>query len=241
MDISKLTRNAAAVNAALSETQDNKLVVTKPIKIVIPERYASGKLASIADVIKIPAVFGIILEDRYYATSIACAMMEITPTVTSVVKIDDEPHYVFEFAPGSVLTPNLNLVKKDSFVYYLYDEIIAKGKVPWYFSYVDCGHLFLSSHLHGDISLGDSNAPLEIIASSISRSPKDRTQYFRHHIKSTMQMFEERPKFVALRSILDGPTDTISKLMGSYWDLGMTSSLVNPGKESHGVEKLLKA
>lgn len=240
MDISKLERNAAAVHAALSETKD-ELVATKPVKIIIPERYASGKLASIADIIKIPGVYCIVVDDRYYAVSIACAMIEIKPTATSIVKIDDEPHYVFEFAAGSVICPNLNLVKKDSYVYYLYDEIIAKGKVPWYFDYIDTGHLFLTSHYHGDISLGDSNAPLEIIASSVSRNPKDRTQYFRHYIQSQLQMYTERPKFVALRSILDGPTDTVSKLMGSYWDLGMTSSLVNPGKESHGVEKLLKA
>lgn len=241
MDISKLKRDAAMVHAALHETPDGKLVAKKSLKIIIPQRYSEGKLAIISDTIKIPAIFAMVVDDKFYATSIACAMMQITPSVTTVIKHEDDSFLVFEFEPGSIVTPNVNLVKSDAYVYYIYDEIVAKGKVPWYIDYVDYGHLFLTSEYHGNIRLGDSNAPLEIIASSTSRSPKDRTEYFRHYIQKPEQMYTERPNFVALRSILDGPTDTVSKLMGSYWDLGMTSALVNPGTESHGVEKLLKA
>lgn len=240
MDVSKLVRNAEKVHAAISETKNGTLIAVKECKIYVPTRYAERKLAVIAYETRIVGIFGIVVEDKYYATSLANAIMQITPTSTSIVTIDEEEYYEFTFEKGAQITPNIELVKGDTFVYYIYDEIVAKGHIPWYFSYEDLGKLFTSAKYHGGITLAANNVPLEMIAAAITRQMKDRTEYFRHQIKTIDEQFKLKPAFIAFRSVIWGATNTTAKLMGSYFDDGLMSALVNPSEKAEGVESLLR-
>lgn len=241
MNIRDLERNPQKVHEALFETESGQLVAKKQCRIYIPARWADRKLAKIANEIRIMAIFALVVEDKYYTVYTINSMAQVTPTSTALLKVSGDETYQFTFEPGAVIMPNMNLVKNDIITYYIYDEIIAKGNVPWYMSYSDLGKLFATSAKHAGISLGSSNIPIELIVASISRQSKDRTKYYRHLITSIKEELENPPAFIPFRSIIYGPTNTTAKLMGAYFEEGILSSLNNPATKREGVEDLLRS
>ena len=142
MDLSKLKRDPKRVHEALQEMPDGRLVTKKTCKIIIPSRFAECGLASVGIETNIVGIYAIIVEDIYYGVSLVNAMVRIEPSSTMKILIDDQEFYEFTFDPGSTVIPSLQLVKRDTLVYRIYDEIISKGHVPWYLGYSELGKIF---------------------------------------------------------------------------------------------------
>lgn len=239
MDIHQLTRRASAVHAALTTTKAGELLALKDVRIYIPSRFAEHQLAVISNEIRIVGIFAIVVGNDY-GVSNANAIMQITPTSTTTVDIEGDEYYEFFFQKGSVICPNVNLVQDNTFVYRIYDEIVAKGHIPWFLSYEDLAKLFTSSVYHGNMRLAPNNIPLEMITASISRNAKDRTKYYRHSIKSLDEQLKTPPAFIALRNVMLGATNTTARLMGAYFDDGLLSALVNPSESTEAMETLMR-
>ena len=237
MDIKSLVRDAAKVHAALSVSKNGEMYTSRDVKIIIPARFVERGLTTITNEIRTVCVFAMVIDDKYYAVTTVNSKMQLTPSWTNMIKIEDEDHYEFGFDKGSMITPNINLVKDDLFVYKIYDEIIAKGNIPWYLGYEDLGKLFVTAKSHGGITVAVNNIPLEMIAASISRQMKDRTKYYRHALAEGKA---EKPAFIPFRSVMYGATNTTAKIMGAYFDEGITSALVNPSSKTEGIETLLR-
>ena len=240
MDITTMERNAAAVHATLVETKAGELITTKGCKIYTPARYAGRKLAVIADEIRVVAVFAIVVEDKYYAVSSAPSLMQLTPSSMSLVDIEGEEYYEFSFDKGACVTPSVDLLQDDTIPYFLYDELIAKGHVPWYLGYLDLARLITDSKYYTGVSFAASNVPMEMIVASITRDRKERRLYYRHQINSLADEVKNPPAFIAFRNIIYGATNTTAKLMGSFLDDGVLSAVVNPSEQTEGVETLLR-
>lgn len=239
MDFTQLKRNPAAIHGLLVETQSGQLIAKQACRIYIPARFAERKLAVIANEIRIMAMFAIVDSHGNYGVSCANAMMQITPMSTNVVKIAGDDNYEFSFEAGSVISPNVNLVKTDTLTYNIYDEIIAKGNVPWYFNDIDLCKIFSTSGHHAGVSLGSNNIAIELIAASITRQQGNLPKYYRHSLKDNGGAV--RPVFIPFRSIIYGPTNTTAKLMGAYFDEGLLSTLVNPSQKPEAIETLLRS
>lgn len=240
MDVSKLKRDAAKVHAYLKEAGDGSLITTKGCKIYIPSSYAECQLASVGNETHILGIFAIVVEDQYYGVSLANAMMRIEPSATNTVDVDGSSYIEFYFEPGATVIPALELVKEDTLTYHIYDEFIAKGHVPWFISYIDLGNLFASAPYHAGVKLGANHAVLELIASVVARDPKDRTLYYRQTVKSMDEVLSRPPALIPFRSVTYGATNTTAKLMGAYFDEGLTSALVNPSQRTEKIEELLR-
>lgn len=240
MDIKRLVRDASKVHACLKELPDGRLVAVKECKIYVPSRFAERGLASIGIETHIVGIYAIVVEDIYYGISIVNAMMRIEPTSTIKIMIGDEEYYEFYFRPGSTVTPSVNLVKTDTLVYKIYDEIIAKGRVPWYLGYPELGKLFDTAKYHAGANIGTNHEVTELIISMIARDPKDRHQYYRKTIKSLQDGIDNPPAFIPLRSVTYAATNTLNKLAGSYFNEGVVSALVNPTDRTERIEALLR-
>ncbi|MFB6316886.1 hypothetical protein, partial [Escherichia coli] len=99
------------------------------------------------------------------------------------IKLDDEDYIEFVFDQGSVVIAALNLVRRATFIYRVYSEIIAKGHVPWFMSYEDLGRIFESAPKHAGVGVGANFAIVEMIIAAISRLSNDRTMFYRHALK----------------------------------------------------------
>jgi hypothetical protein len=241
MDVSKLIRDPKRVQAYLEELPNGSLVCKKPVKIYIPVRFAERGLAQIGIETYIVGVYAIVVEDVYYGVSMVNAMLPIEPTATLKMQIDGDEYYEFSFDAGSVVVTSTDLVKTDVLVYKIYDEIISKGRVPWYLGYLELGKIFDTALYHAGANIGANQEVTELIISMISRSEKDRNQYYRTTIEDLSQLMVVKPAFIPLRSVQYAATNTTNKLAGSYFGDALVSALVNPADRVERIESLLRA
>lgn len=232
-------RNADYVLANLHEDENGAVYTKKPCKIQVPERYLGRHLANIGTEVYILGFFAIIMEDKYYGVSQVDAMMRITPSSTEVVDIDGTQYIEFQFDAGDKVIYSTDLVKNDTLTYYIYDEHIAKGRIPWYFNYFDLAHLFDSAVKHAGIDLGN-RAVIDLIISTIARNNDDMTQLYRHILNKPSEINTNPPAIIPFRSVIWNTSDTTSKLIGAYFGDSITSALVNPSDTVERIEELLR-
>lgn len=240
MKVSDLVRDAKKVYSYIQETEAGELVAIKPVKVIIPARFPEYDLAIFEEEINFLGICAFLVEDKYYAVSLVPAMMRTEPSLINNIRIDDVDYIEMSYDPGARIIANLNLVKVDSLLYRIYDEMIAKGRVPWYLGYEDLGRLFEHSSYHAGERVGSSPAIFEMIVAAICRSPDDVKKYYRQTVPDRSALRTHPPTVIPLRAVSYGATNTIAKLMGSHFNENVTSALVSPGERVEKVEQLLR-
>lgn len=235
MDKIALRRNKDAVLSKLKISNDS-LICTEDCMIQIPVRFGQVNLADVSVDIYIIGIYALVLKSGEYSVSNMAGMIKITPTSILTKKIGEDEYYEFLFTAGSVISPNVNIVRKDLVPYDIFNEFIFKGGVPWYMEYSDVGKLLNSAKKYADSNSGNIYEVGEFIASIITRKASDRTIYYRLSLPSN-----ERPKYVPLSSVFYSVNNTVNKLAGNYFSDGVTSALVNPTTNTNKLEELLRA
>jgi hypothetical protein len=220
--------------------EDTSVVAIKPLRIYIPARFAERNLASVGADTWIVGICATVTEDGFYAVSLINAMWRIEPTATEKVMFDEDEYYEFFFEPGSRFISTTNLVKTDTLVYRIYDEIVSKARVPWYLNYLDMGRLFDTAKKHAGTNVGENQVITELIISIIARDMYDRHIGFRLTLNEPNDMVNKRPAYIALRSVTYAASNTTNKLAGNRFQDGMVSALVTPTERVEKLEELLR-
>lgn len=239
MGFLNMRRDPQAVHAALAE-KDGALIAKQALRIYVPKRFESKRLVLVGSEVSTIGIFAIVVGD-VYGVSKALAQMQLTPSSIAVVDMDGDDCFEFSFDKGAVICPNVNLIREDSLAFKVYDEIIAGGHIPSFLNMEDMAKLFDTSEYHAGIRLAPTNAPLEMIAAAISRDRQNMAVYWRQTAKSMADQKTNPPKFIAFRNVIWGATNTTARLMGSYFEDGMMSALVNPSEKSEPIETLLRS
>lgn len=239
MNHKALKRDANKVSESIVEMPDGSVVAKKECKIYIPSRFAERGLAEIGIDNYIVGIYAIVVEDEFYAVSLINAMIKIEPTETKRIKIGGVEYFEFYFEPGRTMIKSTNLVKVDTLVYRIYDEIISKGRVPWYMNYSDLGRIFDTARSHAGANIGENPEVTELIISLIARDKNDRTKYYRTTLKSKEDL-EKQPAFIPLKSVIFAASNTTNKLAGSYFSTSVVSALVSPADRTERIEALLR-
>lgn len=240
MDINTLKRDGEKIKSNLYKTSNNQILTKKECKVYFPVRYEEQGLAEIGPVVEVIGFFAIVIEDIYYSVNKTPCMMKMVPEEIDQVKIDDEVYNVLTFLENSVFLENTNLVIDSMLLYGAWSEFISKGRIPWFFNYRDISTIFKEAKYYGGKSLALNHVLWELIASIISRDSKNLRNYYRHTIKDIKELETNPPTFIKLNSVMYNATNTTSKLMGGYFDEGMTSALIEPSKKKESVETLLR-
>lgn len=240
MNPKKLIRDPQRVKACLKELPDHRLVALKPVKIYIPCQFNERNLATIGAETYIVGIYGIVVEDQYYASSTVNAMMRIEPTSIMRIEVNGEEYFEFSFDAGATIISSTLLVKQDTLVYRIYDEIYAKGRVPWYLSLFQVGRLFETAKKHAGANLGQNQEVGELIASIIARDETDRHKSYRSTVKSLDDLTRRQPAYIPMRSVQYAANNTLNKLAGSYFEEGVKSALVTPSDRTERIESLLR-
>lgn len=240
MNPKELIRDASKVLECLQELPDESLVALKEVKIYVPVRFAERGLAEVGVETYICGVYAIVVGDKYFGVSTINAMIRITPTSTMKIKVKGDDYFEFTFAEGSVVIPSLNLVKNDIIVYRIYDEIISKGRVPWYMDYETMGHIFDSAGYHAGANIGENSEVTELIISIIARNPDKKSDYYRTVVTNPELALKATVAWIPLRSVTYAATNTTNKLAGSYWSVGVVSALTAPAERTERIEMLLR-
>lgn len=238
MDISKLVRNPAAVSETLHELDDNSLVTAKGCRIYIPARFAERGLAFLGAETYVIGIFAIVVEN-VYSIMMVNAMIRIDPSEINTVGIGDDEYLEFVFYPGSQVIPNLDLAKTDTLTYKIYDEIIAKARVPWYLSYFDLAHIFDTAREHAGANIGANREVTELLVSVSARNDVNRVQYYRQVISDDEYLQRSPPMYAPLKDVSLSATNAINKLGGGYFRVGTVSAIVNPSERVERIEEIL--
>lgn len=237
MQVDKMVRDTS-LRDELITVVDGKMMAKKDFDIHIPYRYVPSKLAVIGKYIQSVAIFALVSGNRYVVSNVT-SMMELLPSNIGKEKIDGEDYYIFNFFKGDVVSPRLDLIVDDGVAYKIYNEFIGKAKLPWFIHYEDLGKCLASSPHYSNLKLSDTNAVIELLVASIARSPKDVKRYYREDIKSMNDLKTMTPVVLPFRAVISGTTNTMGKLIGSYFEEGITSALTDEGGPA-GVEDLFR-
>ena len=240
MDINSLVRDPKYILSCLKEEEDKSVVALKPLKIQIPVRFSERNLAEIGVEIFIPGIYAIISDNKYGVSTVSSQLV-IIPNKILKININDEPYYEFYFDVGNTVFKSTELIKKDTLVYYIFDELLSKCNIPWYLSYDDLGKIFDTAKYYADTSIADNNELTELIVAIISRDSIDKTIYYRSTINNEDYINKHPPEYVSLSNVIFSATNTITKISGSYFDQGVLSALVDPSERVERVEELLRS
>lgn len=236
MEIKNLMRSGEKVHSYLKEIKD-QLITTKGCKVYFPKRYEAKGLAEMGNTSLVLGIVAFVVDDQYYATMSVITRVPFTADEVNIVNIEDVPYYELVFRPGSVVIPNMNCLKTDVLCYSVYDLFISKGEIPWYMNYDDLSGLFETTQKYTGATISDRPEILAMCTSLIARNPADLTQYYRQVLD---QKGIEKPEWVAMKSVEFGATNTVNKLGGSYMQVGIVSSLIDPATRQENIESILR-
>lgn len=223
-------------------TSKNGSVLTRArCRIQIPERWMSVGLGSITDVTSIYGFFPIIFEDNTYTVMSVCALMDITPSRTTMVSLDGDSYYEFHFDKDDTIIKSTKLVRQDTLTFNVLDEFVMKGKVPWWATVDDLCSIFDTADKHAGSKIAKVPQTIEFLIGVTARKREERIKSLRQTAKSFEDYDLNNIEFIPLKSVLEAVNNTLAKLSGSYFDEGVKSAIVYPTKESGKIEKILRA
>lgn len=235
IDITKLKRDADYIRENLVTSNSGVITTKKDILLMVPSHFEAKGLLSIGMRNYSMGYFAVIMDDKY-AVMILPAMIELDPRANiTKEKINNVEYYVFAIDAGSTFIVTDQVFKKKTIVYFVVNEFIMQGKIPWYYTYDDIGRLFHDTSEFADITLYQREEVGEILAAMITRDPKDRTRHYR------LTDFKDKPAYVGLTSVFFSATNTVNKICGNYFSDGIVSALVTPTEEVSNIEKILRA
>lgn len=239
MDLSHLVRDSKYVLSTF-ETVDQTTVSKTGCKIHVPVHYEESGLIEIGAENNILGIFPIIVDDRVYAVNKTLSMFRMEPTSVSTVSIREMDYYEFYFEPGSLFIANNNLVVNDVIAYEVYNEFLAKVRIPWSFTYEDLGTIFQNSEKYTGMRVGATKTIIEMIVAAIARNDDDLSTYYRHLLNAVDGKPTKEPVFIPVGDVIYGATNAIAKMIGAYFDLGTMSALVNPSIRTEKIESILR-
>lgn len=240
--VSKYKRNPEAVKKQLVETASGSIITKVDCKIQIPRRFIDRGLGEAGINTFAYGCFPIILTNtNEYSILNITALVELDPSKTIPIEINEEEYIEFYFDANSTVIKSTTIIRRDTMMFNVFDEFIFKGKVPWYVDYTDLGKLFDTSEVFGNSKVGQNPEVIEFIASMITRPRTDYTKYLRTTAKSYEDTYSDKIGYVPLSSVYYAVNSTVNKIAGAYFQEGVTSALVTPSKEVQKVESILRA
>lgn len=233
-----LKRNPSYIHKGLKKLPNGQAIALKPCQIYIPSRFIDVKLASIAEDVEMVAIYGIVM-DGYYGVSLTNALIKSRPSSTKVEKVDDVEYLVFYYEKGDVVFTDNRVVTMDTLVYYIWSEMVDKGKVPWFVDEQDRTLLLMTAKSHANVSMGASYSLIEMIMATCTRDSVDRTLQWRYVLNKKGGVGKATPVAIGLRNIQFTAETDLARLSGSYPEIGLMSSITRPASSPEGLEKIM--
>lgn len=217
----------------------NSIILNKDLSVIFPTRFINKRLAYMGDTVNVLGIFAIVDNDNNYALMNIPAMIELTPSMSNEINIEDDPYMLLEFNQHDVFTANTRLLQEDGFIYDLFDDFFIQGNIPWYLGYEDLSNILILSQKYAGSRIGSNPLGLEILTSIAARVSSDKTIFYRTLSKDMEKMKKDKPSYVALQNIYYTFSSTLAKTSGSYYKDGIVSAIVNKEKKKNKLEVIL--
>lgn len=216
----------------------NVIMVKDKVTVLFPERYVDTKLATIGTTVSVMSIYAIV-NGSEYAVVMAPILIDLTPSLVRTVVVDDVLYKELVFEAGSVFSPNNVLVRSESLIGVLYSEYYNMANIPFFMTYEDVDKILSEASKYAGSKLGKNPLPFELLTSMIARSADDKTKSFR------ITRSPDNPKpditYVGINNVYLSYNNTASKLIGGYFQAGLTSAIIKPEQTTTKVSKLLRS
>ena len=241
--MTKYTRAPDKVKSAIVET-NGQVIINSPATIHIPTRFSANavQLCQIGETVFSYALFPVILtETKEYSILNVTSIVEMIPSKVSKITIDTVEYHELIFDAGDVLIKTTDVVRRDSIIFNILDELIFNGKIPWYIDYEDLSKIFDTAETFAKSRVGQNLEVVELLASMVSRSKKDRNKYIREVGQSYDDFKASNIDYTPMESVLYSVKSVLNKVSGSYFTHGINSALINKSTKVDKIEQILRA
>jgi len=190
-------------------------------------------------IVNVLAVFAVIDAKGNYGVVSAPVFMGISPDNVRDILIEGDIYKAIEMREGSVVVPNRNLLKQESFMYDLFDEFFLQGRVPWYVTYDALADMFMEASKYAGSKIGKDPLAMEIVTAIVSRSPDNKLISYREYLSKGKG--KGSPEYVGISNIYYSYNNTLAKVMGGYMQQGVTTAIVHKEEKTSKVSGLLRA
>jgi len=239
MNIAELTRNPKIAKTYLMTTPDGVLMTKAKMSIMIPKRYVEVGMAISGSDNETMGICAWIIGKEYFVT-LTNAVLKITPSSVTETVVDGDTYVLYNFDKNSIVMPSARVLKASGVVFLIFNEIIAKAKVPWFMNYLDRCNIFESAKEYAGVSFTDQKEVTEMIVAANTRSQDKFDMYYRHAIKNENDLTSNKHRPTPLRAIEFSISTPLNKIMGSYINRGITSALNHPSERVEKLEEYLR-
>ncbi len=239
MDYNSIKHNPEAVSKSYTYVAD-RCVVTKPVRVLFPERWIAKDLAEMGDVVHLIGYFCVIDGSGNYGVVSIPAVIRTSPDRISKTSVNGDTYMVLEYDKGSNLITNMNVVRDDNLVYYIYSEFLEKARIPFYFDMVQVSKFFDETAKYNGFTLGYDPAALEYLVGFMFRDPDDIGKPYRLRDDAKKNLSNVAPVVIGLNDVTTGSNNFITKVTKSYTTAGITSALNNPATRAERIETMLR-
>lgn len=240
MEVRKLKRNVEAVLATLVELPNGSLVTKTGCVIHVPESFRAKQLIHLGREITFVGYFAMILPSGEFCTWMVPSTIRTIPDDIRIVEIEGRTYYEFHYPAGGRIAKSTDLLIDQMTIYPLFEDVIARARTPWYYTYDQMGGFFKHAQEYTGASLYATPSIFEMIIAQQARVDSDRTKTVRNTIKSPSQVQQLEFIYIPLRNVEYGATDTVAKLGGSNIGEGIDSAIVNPTEEQQVIDRLVR-
>jgi len=238
--MSRYIRDADKIYSEYLELIDEKVIVKKPVKVHVPARFVQQGLAYFENESATMGIFCVIGDDTHYAVSLVPSMIQMEPSRINAITVDDQQYLELSFDVGAALITNTNLVVDDANPYRISDELISKGRIPWYVNPNDALRLFSETRYYCKFTTGKTRALAELVVANVYRSENDPKVFLREVVTSQEDIEVMKPTIIPLRAVAFGASNTIAKLLGNFFSENLTSAMISDPGRVERVEALLR-
>ena len=238
--LSEYKRDPEAIKAAIVKDSSGAYITKKECSIYIPKRYVDRGLILLGEENYFVGVFAIVVE-KSYSVSMVNAMINIGNPQLSVVTIDEMEYYKADFDKNTIIFKKNKVLTNNKIPFKLFNDMLSRGYVPFYFNYDDLGALLNTSKRYASVGFTENVSVLQLIVSLLSRTGGTTDKFYRQAISSYDDIYKKPPQFVALYNVNYSASNTLSKMTGSYFNDGIVSSLITPTKKMERIEEILRS
>lgn len=241
MDVSKLKRDAAGVLKVLRKLPNGALATTEPLHIHVPETFRGKSILIMGEEISTMGFIPLILESGIYGVYTVPAMIRLNPAQTNIIEVEGKTYYDFYFPAGTIVFKSIELFKDNLLLYNLTDEMLSRGRVPWYYGYEDMANYFKNIVHYTDTRLVQTRSIGEMVIAQIARLSTRRTDPIRYHLVKPGENLRVGLSWLPLRNVSIGAVGLTAKLIGPYMDDGIDAALTQEGGKLSDLEEVLRS
>ena len=218
-----------------NEADFSMTFVGKTLELRIPYKFASHGVLTIGDDVTTPGIMDLIIDGTYQAALNIIASITIIPSDMGKMTYQGVEYLVLKLKEGDTFMTSYRVLQDQHLVYVLWTDLVTAGKVPYWIGYDDMLKLFAHVRELTGAGIGVSRSVYEGIIAHIARDRNNSSVQYR------LTDMQKPMKLVALNSVSQAPTGTISRLNGSYFrDEGLSSALRYQVDQPQPFENLLR-